>query len=436
MDWKEIYKQKLVSVEDAAKVIKSGDRVFPMAASTFPKDIILELTKRRDELQDVTLLSGLVFYNLNFFAPESKGHVDYISTFMGPYERMAYKKGFIDVYINMFGKIDWTAKNVFKANVFITEVSAPDENGNMSYGPMVFFSDTAAKVADTVIVVVNKQTPHVYGEKASINVKDVSYIVESDSELPVLPQAPISEIDKQIAHHIVSYIDDGSTLQLGIGGLGNAIGYFLKDHKDLGIHSEMMVDSMVELVEKGVITGSKKTLHPGKSIFSFAFGSRKLYDLIDKNEDILGYPLNYVVDPYVIGQNNNLISINNALMCDLTGQVCSESIGFEQFSGTGGQLDFVRGAQLSPGGKSFIALESTTKGPDGTLLSRINCVLPPGAAITTPRNDVQYIVTEYGVADVNGKTIKERVREMIKIAHPQFREQLEKEAFENHLCVN
>ncbi len=438
MDWREIYRQKLVSVEDAAKVIKSNDRVFAMAASGLPYELLKEIDKRRNELENVTVMSGIVLYPYEFFKPGNQGGIRYTSVFMGPFERMGCSQGVVDVFAYQFGKIDYTTRNVFNGNVFCIEVSPPDENGDMSFGVMgTLCGKIAVEYADTVIVSVNRRTPYVYGPKeAFVNVSDVDCICEHDHEIPELPDAPITDIDRRIAHHIVSRIDDGATIQIGIGGLGNAVGFFLEGHKDLGIHTEMLVDSMINLAEKGVVNGKRKTLHPNEIIFSFGLGKKKLYDFVHKNDAVKAHPIDYVGNPYTIGQNKNFVSINNALMCDLTGQVCSESVGYRQFSATGGQLDFVRGAQLSPGGQSFIALESTTKQKDGTLLSRITCALPSGAVVTTPRTDVHYVVTEHGIADLKCRSIKDRIREMIRVAHPQFREQLEKEARENHLYAS
>ena len=242
-------------------------------------------------------------------------------------------------------------------------------------------------------------------------------------------------MEKTIAHNVVPYIEDGSTIQIGVGGLGNAVGFYLEHHKDLGIHTEMFVESMVALAEKGVINGNKKTLHPGEITISFAIGSKKLYDFLNKNKMLKAYPLSYINNENVIGSNDKFISINNAIMCDLTGQVCSESIGFQQFSATGGQLNFVRGARLSKSGKAFLTLESTAKKQDGQVISRILSTLPPGTVITTPRSDVDYIVTEYGAVNLRGKSISQRVKAMISIAHPDFREKLEKEAKEAKMIL-
>jgi 4-hydroxybutyrate CoA-transferase len=433
MNWKDLYKQKLITIEEAATKIKSHDRVNYTPCASAPVDIINAITRRYNELEDVTLTTGLILTPFEYLKPNYIGHIRHHSLFMGPIERKFMPFGNVEVTSYHFSETEWMVRNRVKPNVFIAEVSEPDEDGNMSFGPVgTHWGRICAEMAETVIVQVNREVPYVYGEKtdAFINVKDVNWICEGDHKIPELPNPPLSEIDKSIASHIVGRIKDGSTIQLGVGGVANAVGYFLENHKDLGVHTEMMVDSMVTLFEKGVITNAKKTLHPGEMAVGFGIGSEKLYRFMHRNPAVKTYPNSYICDPNVVGRNANFVSINSSLMCDLTGQACSESLGFEQFSGTGGQLDFVRGARLSEGGQSFLAFPSTAKLKDGTLTSRISAALPPGTVVSTPRADAQYFVTEYGIADVRGKSIPERAQELIKIAHPSFQEQLEREARE------
>jgi 4-hydroxybutyrate CoA-transferase len=432
MSWQEDYKKKLVSVEDAAAVVKSNDKVFYTPVGSAPVDVINAICKRKDQLTNVMMYSALILYPFEYFKGEFKGHIGHTTFFQGPVERKFFPQGNIEIISYHFGDTAWMTDNVFKPDVFIGEVSVPDENGNMSLGPVGTFNGyQAAKLAKKVIVQVNKEVPYIFGDKeAFLNVADVDYICEADHKLPELPSIPLTDMEKTIAHNVVPYIENGSTIQIGVGGLGNAVGFYLEHHKDLGVHTEMFVDSMVHLAEIGVINGSKKTLHPGEITASFSIGSKKLYDFINKNKSMRHYELSYINNENVIGKNDNFISINNAIMCDLTGQVCSESVGFTQFSGTGGQLNFVRGARLSKGGKSFLTLESTAKKADGTVVSRILNAMPPGAVITTPRSDVDYIVTEYGAVNLRGKSITQRVQAMISIAHPDFRDQLTKEAKE------
>ena len=435
MSWKDDYKKKLVSVEDAAAVIKSNDRVFFAPVCSAPVDVVNAINKRKDELTNVEMFSALLLYPFEHFKPEFKGHIRHNTFFMGPVERKFSLLGNVDIISYHFGDTAWFTENTIKPDVYIADVSVPDENGNMSLGPVGTFNGyQAAKLAKKVIVQVNREVPYVYGTKeAFLNVADVDYICEADHKVPELPSIPLTDMEKAIAHNVIPYIENGSTIQIGVGGLGNAVGFYLEHHKDLGIHTEMFVDSMVHLAEIGVVNGSKKTLYPGEITISFAIGSKKLYDFLNKNKMVKAYPLSYINNENVIGSNDKFISINNAIMCDLTGQVCSESIGFKQFSATGGQLNFVRGARLSKGGKAFLTLESTAKMQDGTVISRILSALPPGEVITTPRSDVDYICTEYGAVHLRGKSISQRVKAMISIAHPDFREKLEKEAKEEKM---
>lgn len=430
MNWKDSYKQKLVSVEEAAAVIQSNDRVWYPPCGGAPVDLINAITRRADQLENVTMLTALALYPFEYFKKEYKGKIGHHTTFMGPYERKMFAEGNIEITSYQFAATDWLTANRIKPTVFIVDVSPPDENGYMSYGVMGTFNGAAAaKCAATVIVQVNREASYVYGgREAFIHVDDVTWICEQDHKIAELPQPPVSDVEQQIAAYIVENIEDGSTIQLGLGGVANAVGFCLESLKDLGVHTEMVTDSMVALAEKGIITGKYKTLHPGEISCSFGIGSRKLYTFMGRNPMLKAYPISYIASEAIIAKNEKFISINNALMCDLTGQVCSESLGFDQFSATGGQLNFVRGAGLSPGGKSFLAFRSVAEKKDGSLASRITAILPPGAVITTPRTDVQYIVTEFGCADIRGRSISERVKALIAIAHPRFRDELTQEA--------
>lgn len=430
LSWEEDYKKKLVSVKDAAAVIKSGNRVWLSPVCSAPIDFGNALAARYQELEDVTVICGLLMYPWDFLKGEYKGHINYETFFMGPIERKFLTQGNVKVTSVHFSHIDWYTTNRIKPDVSVFEVSPPDEYGYMSYGPLGTYNGSlAAKYSSTVIAQVNKKVPYVYGGSESfIHVSDVDYICEADHDIPVLPNPPLTPLEEKIGAYIAERIPDGACLQIGIGGVANAVGLLLENKKDLGVHTEMLVDSMITLAKKGVINCRKKNFHPGRITCGFGIGSTELYEFMDKNPMVETYPISYVTDPYNIAQNDNFISINNCLAVDLTGQVCSESLGFNQFSGTGGQLDFVRGAGLSKGGMSFIALSSTVKDKKGNLSSRITSVLLPGSAVTTPRTDVQYIVTEYGVADLKDKSIPDRVEGMISIAHPDFRDQLRSEA--------
>jgi len=325
---------------------------------------------------------------------------------------------------------------VDRVNALLCEVSPPDEKGFMSFGPTgTYHNGIISEKADRVIVQVNEQTPYVYGFENVIHVNDVDYIVESSHPIPEMPEILITERERKIGSMIAEQIPDGATIQIGIGGVANAIGHFLTDKKDLGVHTEMLTDSMVDLAKKGVITNRAKNYHHGKMLIGgICIGSKGTYRFIDRNPMLEFCPIYYATNRQRIARNDNFISINNALSVDLTGQIASENIGFSMYSGTGGQADFLRGATLSKGGKSFIALKSASNpGKDGSLQTRIVSCFHPGTAVTTVRADVMYVVTEYGIADLWQKTTRQRVNAMIAIAHPDFREQLEKEARESSL---
>ncbi|QZY54006.1 acetyl-CoA hydrolase/transferase family protein [Crassaminicella profunda] len=428
MDWKNEYKSKLVAFEEASKAIKSKDRIWISPTCSAPVDLVNALCKRYKELENVELSSGLLMHSFEFLKPAYKGHLNYHTFFLGPVERKMFPYGNVDIVSINFSNIDWFMKNIVKANVLLAEVSEPDENGYMSYGPLgTFCNDTVVEDADMIIVQVNKNVPYIYGEKNLVHVSKVNYICEKDHPIPELPQPPVSEIDKKIASHILPLIPDGSTIQIGLGGIANAVGYGLEDKKDLGVHTEMLTDSMVYLAKKGVINCKNKSHNQGKIICGFGLGNKELYEFLDKNELIHCAPISKVNNPIEIAKNDNFISINSCLMVDLTGQVASEAVGFNQYSCTGGQLDFVQGAGLSKGGKSFITLASTAKTKKG-IQSKIVLSLPLGTAVTTPRSQVQFVVTEYGVADLYNKSIPDRAKELISIAHPDYREELTEQA--------
>ncbi len=430
MKWQDEYKKKLVTAEKAASLVKSGDTVGVSAGCSAPINIINALCKRREELKDVSLFSGVSMYPFEFFKPEFKGHINFTSFFLGPMERLFMNtKGNINPLSYQLSLSDEIAK-LLKANLVIMEVTRPDSRGYMSFGPVgVYNNDISAELADTVIVQVNSETPFVHGMQNVIHVNDVDYIVEGDHPLAELPDIPITDVERKIGELIAAKIPDGATIQLGIGGVANAVGYLLEEKKDLGVHTELMTDSMMDLAIKGVITGRKKTFNHGKMVASFAIGSRALYDFIDHNPVCEFCPVSFTNNILNIAKNDNFISISNTLTADLTGQCGSESLGFRMYSGTGGQLDFVRGSILSKGGKSFLALPSTADTKEGRI-SRIVTKFQPGTVISTPRSDVQYIVTEYGIADLWLKSVSDRVKEMISIAHPDYRDELEKEAIE------
>lgn len=428
MEWKKLYDEKLCSVDEAVKAVKSGDRIYVGTASSVAYKLCDALYERKDELEDVLICHGLMPRVLPFFQAEAKGHFSTLSYFAGPGEHVGQKNKQTQWTSLHLSQICNWCRDIAKPNVVFLEVSEPDENGCMSYGAYTTFHDYVRELADLVILQVNKNVPYVYGESNLIHVSQADIIAEADDDLFNLPNAPFDETTQTLADHIIPLIPDGATLQLGIGALSNAIGYGLKNHTDLGIHTEMMTDSMMDLMKSGVVTNRKKTFMPGKTVTSFALGTTALYEFVDHNEDIYFAPFKKVNDPYVIAQNDNLISVNTAMSIDLYGQVVADCLGGKQQSATGGQVDYVRGAQMSKGGKSIIALTSSLKKKDGTKSSRIVSSFPAGTAITTLRSDVQYVATEYGCVNLQTLTIQDRARAMISLADPNFRDELAEQA--------
>ena len=425
MSWKKEYEQKLTSVKEAAKLIKSGDRCLISCGTAVPVQLVEAVTENYQELENVDLISGMALYPFKCLqSPEFVGKINFHTVFLGPVERTLSMFGNVNVNSVTFSKLKEAMRDTYKVNVLMADVSLPDEDGYLYYGPLgVAINGSVSEYAEKIIVQVNKYQPKVVGEHHRIHVSKVDCITESDHKLAIFPQPEIVETDRKIAEILKPEIKDGSVLQIGVGGLSNAVGYSLTDKKDLSIHTEMLTDSMVYLAKEGVITGD--------IVAGFALGNQEVNEFASEGKVKL-IPASISNDPYVIGKHDNFISINACLMADLTGQICSESIGFRQYSCTGGQTDFVRGASLSKGGKSFLCLASTVM-RDGKVISTITTTLPAGAVVTTPRSDVMYVVTEFGIADVYNKPISERVKAMISIAHPDFREQLRQEAIDNDL---
>nr|WP_272507378.1 acetyl-CoA hydrolase/transferase C-terminal domain-containing protein [Clostridium aestuarii] len=424
VNWKDLYKSKVVDAKEAVSHIKSGDRVVVGHACAEPVTLIEAMVENRENYSDVEIVHMVAMGGSEYVKPEMEKHFRHNAVFVGGSTREAVNAGRADFTTCFFHEVPKLFKEGYMpVDVALVQVSSPDEHGNCSLGVSVDYTKAGAECAKIVIAQVNKQMPRTMGS-AFIHVSDIDYIVESSHPIIELQPPRIGEIEKAIGENCASLINDGDTLQLGIGAIPDAVLLFLKDKKDLGIHSEMISDGVVELVEAGVITNKKKTLHQGKTIVTFLMGTKKLYDFIDNNPMVEMYPVDYVNDPRVIMKNDNLVSINSCVQIDLTGQVCSESIGSKQISGVGGQVDFVRGAAMSKGGKSIIATPSTAaKGK----VSRIVPFLDEGAAVTTSRNDVDYIVTEHGIAHLKGKTLKDRARNLINIAHTDFKEELIKE---------
>jgi len=423
--WENDYKSKTMSAEEAVGKIKPNDKVFYSYGSSCPFGLVNAVSKRLKELGHIDFYTGMLGYPVEYLMnPEYKPYYDHYSTFYFQGERMAPDLEKCHFFSFPFSRTEWVFQNMIDINVMMFECTPPDEEGYMNYGCYgISTNDYVAQKANIIIAQVNTQTPYIYGERNKIHVSKVNCIVENDHPLVNIPPMPVTDVDRKVAEHIVNRIADGSNIQIGVGGLANAVCTMLDSKKDLGVYSEMFVDAMVGLINKGVINNSKKTFNPGKINCTIGGLCKETYDFINRNDMINMYPMHYMNDPKNIAQNDNMVSINNTLMADLTGQACSETIGFKQYSGTGGQLDFVRGSQLAKGGQSFIALPSTLESKEG-LKSRIALTLPPGEVITVPRADVDQIVTEYGVAELKYKTIAQRVKAMISVAHPQFRDEL------------
>jgi len=424
-----MYRNKVVSANEAVKIIQSNQRIYLGGGAGVPQRLLSALVERASELRNVEFVHVLIFGPAPHLAPELAESFRLRALFVGDNARRAVQEGRADFVPVFLSEIPGMFRDgSLPLDVALIQVSPPDEHGFCSFGCEVGCTKPAAQAAKIVIAEVNRQMPRVLGD-SFIHVSKLNYIVEVDYPLPEAPQAGSTEAHKQIGKHIADLIPDGATLQLGIGSIPDAVLAQVGDRKDLGIHTELFSDGVIDLVNRGVITNERKTLHPGKIVAGFLFGSQKLYDFANDNAIIELHPSDYVNDPFIIAQNENMIAINSAIEVDLTGQVCADSIGPAIYSGIGGQLDFVRGAARSKGGKPIIALPATAK--DGKI-TRIVSQLKPGAGVVTSRGDVHYVVTEYGVAYLHGKSIRERVQAMINIAAPQFREELERYAKANH----
>lgn len=423
MSWKDDYKSKLRTAEEAVKYIKSGDRVVLGHAVGEPVYLVGKMVENYKDYKDVEICNMVAMGASGFAKPEMKGHFRPNSLFLGGGTRDCIGSGQGDFTPSFFYQVPELFRTTLPVDVVLINVSTPDENGYCSFGVSCDYTKPCSEAAKLVIAQVNSSMPRTLGD-SFIHVSDIDIIVEQDTPITELGLPKIGETEKAIGENCAKLINDGDTLQLGIGAIPDAVLLFLKDKRDLGIHSEMISDGVVELVEAGVVTCKNKNFNKGKMVIGFLMGTKRLYDFANNNSMISMNPIDYVNDPRIIGQNDNLVSINSALQVDFMGQVCSESVGLKQFSGIGGQVDFIRGASFSKGGKSILAFPSTAKG--GTI-SKIVPLLTEGSAVTTSRTDVDYIVTEYGIAKLKGNTLRERAKQLINIAHPNFREELEKE---------
>ncbi len=432
---KKKFERKFVAAAEAVSVIRSGDRVYIHPGCAVPEVLVDAMVDRSQELYDVEVCHLMGVGEASYVRPDMRGHFRHNAFFIGKNVREAVSDGRADFTPVFLSEIpDLFYRNVYPIDVAMIQVSPPDEHGYCSFGVGVECTRAATDTAGIVIAQVNPNMPRTLGD-SFIHIDKIDYCVEVDAPLRELPQrghgeAPEdTEVYKLIGGHVASLIEDGSTLQLGIGRIPDAVLKFLADRKDLGIHSEMVSDGIIPLVKSGAINNRVKTLLPGKIVTSFVLGSHELFDFVDNNPLMEFRPTQFTNDPYTIARNTRMVAINSALQVDITGQVCADSIGERFFSGFGGQVDFIRGAARSPGGKAIIALPSTAK--DGTV-SRISARLFDGAGVTTSRGDVHFVATEYGVVNLHGRTVRDRAKLLIGIAHPKFRTELELYAQRHH----
>jgi acetyl-CoA hydrolase len=434
MDWNSIYQSRITTPQEAVKAIKSNSRIFLTGNVSVPQKVLAALVEYAPNLENVEICQALTIGPADYVNQAMEGHLRVNTLFISHNVRKAVQEGradFTPVLLSEFPLL--FKRGVLPLDVAIIHVSLPDEHGFCSLGVEVGLTKTPAESAKIIIAEVNQQMPRTLGD-SFIHVSRLNHIIPVNYPIPEMPMSEDgnSEVVEKIAGFIADLIPDGATMQLGIGAIPDAVLKYLHHKKDLGVHSELFSDGVIDLVNAGVLTNARKTLHPGKIIAGFMLGTKELYDWADDNPLIEMHRTEYVNDPFVVAQNERMVAINSAIEVDLTGQVCADSIGPKLYSGVGGQLDFIYGASRSKGGVPIIALPSTTVMKDGTPITRIACMLKQGAGVVTSRNHVRYVVTEYGVADLYGKTIRQRARQLINIAHPDFRADLEKQAAELH----
>ncbi len=427
MNLETIYHKKVCDADTAMASVQSGDRLYLAGGAAVPKELIGGLTRRAGQLENVELTHILTFAEAPYIQPQYQGSIRVNALFIGPNVREAVQAGQADFTPIFLSEIPGLFRNgQLPLDVALISLSLPDEHGFCSFGVEVGTTKPAAESARIIIAEVNRQMPRTLGD-SFIHVSRLHHIVEVDYELPDAPQGGSSKRHLQVGQYIAEMIPNGATLQMGIGSIPDAVLQNLGQHKDLGVHTELFSDGVIDMVEAGVITCARKTFHPGKIISGFLFGSQRLYEFAHNNPIIELHPTDYVNDPFNIAKNEKMVAINSALQVDLTGQVCADSIGPRIYSGVGGQVDFIRGAARSKGGLPIIAFLSTAK---KNTVSRIVPLLNKGAGVVTTRSDVHYVVTEFGVASLYGKTVRQRAKELIHIAHPNFRDELTTAAHE------
>jgi acetyl-CoA hydrolase len=430
MDWSTQYQSRVVTAQEAVKAINSGNRVFMTGNVSVPQKLLPALVEYAPNLTNVEICQALSVGPADYVNPEMAGHLRVNTLFVSSNVRKAVQEGRADFTPVLLSEFPLLFKNrILPLDVALIHVSPPDEHGFCSLGVEVGLTKSPAESAKIIIAEVNEQMPRTLGD-SFIHVSRLSYIVPVNYPVPeyLMGGEGNDEVSQKIGGYIAELIPDGATLQLGIGAIPDAVLGFMDNKRDLGIHSEMFSDGVVRLVDKGVITNTRKTLHPGKIVVGFILGSSELYKWANDNPQCEFHRQEYVNDPFVIAQNEKMVAINSAIEVDVTGQVCADSIGPKFYSGVGGQVDFIYGASRSKGGVPIIALPSTTTLRDGTVTSRIVSMIKQGGGVVTSRNHVHYVVTEFGVADLYGKTIRQRAQQLINVAHPDFRKDREKQA--------
>jgi acyl-CoA hydrolase len=429
VSWFEAYRAKVTTPAQAVERIRSGQRVYIHPGASEPEILVQALIARATALRDVEIIHLLTLGDAGYVRPGMEPHFRHTAMFVGANVREAVHDGRSDYMPIFLSEIPSLFRGAMPIDACLIQVSPPDEHGFCSFGVGVDTTKAAAENARLVIAEVNHQMPRTLGD-SFIHIRKLDAIIETDHPVLELPRRPAEELHRRIARHVASLIEDGATLQMGIGGIPDAVLAELGDRKDLGVHTEMFSDGVVDLIEAGVINNERKSLHRGKVVAGFLMGSRRLYRFVHNNPIIELHPTEYTNDPFVIAANDRMVAINSALQIDLTGQVCADSIGPSIYSGFGGQVDFIRGAARSRGGVPIIALPSTAR---GGRLSRIVPMLDTGSGVVTTRADVHVVVTEFGVARLHGRTLRQRAEALIAIAHPDFQESLTQQAVARRL---
>jgi acyl-CoA hydrolase len=429
MHWSDEYRGKMMSAADALKAVRSGERVWIQSGCGTPATLVDALVARAPELHDVEIVHMKTLGNADYTLPEFEGRFRHRGLFLGENVREAVAAGRADYTPIFLSEIEGLFEHgELPLDVVLMQVSPPDAHGYMSLGTTVDCTLTAVRCARTVIAEVNPRMPRTHGD-TFVHISQITAVVETDHALLEMQAEPFTDLHLRVARHVASLIPDGATLQTGIGGIPEAVLACLEDKRDLGIHTEMVPDGVIELMERGVINGARKTLLRGKAVAAFVLGTQRLFDFIHDNPAFEFRLIQFTNDPFVVARNDRMVAINSAIQVDLTGQVCADSMGTRPYSGFGGQLDFIRGAARSKGGVPIIALPATAK---KGAVSRIVPVLEPGAGVVTSRADVHYVVTEHGVAYLHGKSLRERAEALIRIADPSYRQELEDFAVRAH----